>query len=321
MTIKELFNKTAGNSKLNPVSDGQWSTYEKLCTQKFVKPMSRETFSASAISEEIGRLMKLPFTAKAYPQQLTRFREVCTMLNIKCPSEDIMSAWSNHDVSKRLNMLGKRLPVTEGQIKMLRNLYRFGLIASNDVSAIEPNMSSASELISKHNDEFKKVSEGKLSLGQAERIVQLENELHHVGIDICALSSITFEKASELIEALKKEQDDRREARSYGWDNSGSFNDSADTSRDKKDEIYDTLSFADKDYAQKLVIVRKLQYIVNVDNDVNEEMNETTIDEVIQELYELATVIGESRAAYGVMSVAEEAGEPTVKPTKYINKK
>jgi len=315
MTLKDLFQKATSTPA--PVTDTQWNTYIKLCRQKFVQPADRAAFNSATLSKEIERLFTLPFARKAYPQQIARFKEMCETLGIKTPADDVMDKWSNVEITARMNVLGKRLPMTEGQIKMLKNFYRFGIISEADMASIEPNQTSASEVIAAHNDKYQAVSDGKLTLNQAERIIQLEQDLHHNTIDIRDLSNMTFDEASERVAALKKEEDDRREARMYGWDNSGALYDmSEDGSRSRDVEENEALSFGEKDFKQKLSIVRKLQSIVNIGHDDNDTLDESNIDKTIIDLYELASAIGETQAAYSVMSAAVDEGEPTQKAGK-----
>lgn len=321
MTINDLFKRATGvtDTRSAKVTDSQWQTYLKFCNQKYVTPADRESFTSQTIGKEIERLFALPFARKAYPAQIKKFKESCEALGIKTPDDSVISAWSNIEISKRISVLGKRLPITEGQIRMLKNLYRFGLITESDMAGVD-NQTAASDLISEHNEKYQEVSDGKLTIGQAEAIVELEAKLHGKTIDICDLSMLSFEDASDKVSALKDEQDEKRESYAYNWDNSDSmFNMDIDNSRSEDNEMNDTLSFADKSFKQKMTIVEKLQNIINIGHDDNEQLGEDDIDDTIMDLYELASVIGESSAAYNVMATAVEEGEPTKKAPK--NKK
>jgi hypothetical protein len=329
MNIKELLGVLeTENNKLNPVSDKQWATYLKMCSQKFVQPRNREDFDEFSMKTELQRLYNLPFARKASDAQIKAFKEACQTLGLKVPSDEMLNTLSNVDISNRLQFLGTKLPITEGQANMIENIYRFGLCTQEDIIALDKNKTAASEFISKYSDELAIVSADKATLNQIKRIIELEKKLHNKTFTITDFTDLTFEKASTWVGTLKQEDEDRKEAYLLGWDMAGvRFNFDEDTSRSVEKEEENSLSLADRNLKDKITILRKLQYIVNVGGDPVDDIDDTTVDELnateldknIVELYQIATAIGEGQAAYNVLTAAKEKeNSGVVKPEPAI---
>lgn len=263
--------KKSATKEITPVTDNQWSTYQRLVRAKYQTILVRETFTAATISKEIDRLIALPNAYKASPQQIKKLETLCIQLGINMPKVDGLS---NVEVSVRISKLMDMVPPSAGQLRRLVNYYRFGI-----VSELPEKMSqnSASVLIGEHEEDYNLISDAKCSDYQVAKIQELEaqrqghrvdrisdivdrlmylaNTFGEVITSMIELSKLSYDEASIKIEQLEAEA----EAVKQIVKSDTRYHERFDASRSVDNEKFEKLEWGDKDFAWKLATIRKVK--------------------------------------------------------------